>query len=206
MTTNFTVPQLKKRLLTGTFPAMVPLGAAAEMLGLTKSGLLRKAGTETSRLKLMSVTAEAGTVWNGVTAESLAEEVDYQENHRPRTAKLALQRLHALAMDGETSEYAAFMNDIGLSWRNPHHRGLTGELLGQISTNIYNRHQLLPSVLVVNKATQRPSEPFFQLGRDYGAYEPRNQSDSVFFETMKAKVFANANRAAVWKWRDELGV
>lgn len=205
MTTNFTVSELKQRLLAGAVPTMVPLGAAAEMLGLTKSGLLRKAGTETSRLKLMSITAAAGTVWNGVTVESLAEELDHQENHRPRTAKLALERLHTLAKAGETTEYGTFMADIGLSWRNPHHRGLTGELLGQLSMSVYDRHELLPSVLVVNKATQRPSEPFFQLGRDYGAYDSANQSDAEFFKTMKAKVIASAKRKEVWKWNNELG-
>lgn len=205
MNLHFSVLELKQKLLAGSFPAMVPLGAAAEMLGLTKSGLLRKAGMDTSRLKLMSITASTGTVWNGVTAESLAEELDYQENHRPRTAGLALQRLQALAKTSKTSEYGDFMNDIGLSWRHPHHRALTGQLLGQISSSIYDRYQLLPSVLVVNKASQRPSDPFFQLARDLHAYDPKKQTDTVFFETMKAKVFANANRSAVWAWQDELG-
>jgi hypothetical protein len=205
MTTHFTVFELKQRLLAGSVPTMVPLGAAAEMLGLTKSSLLRKAGTDSSRLKLMSITAAAGTVWNGVTADSLAEELDYQENHRPRTARLALQRLHALAKAGETSEYGEFMNDIGLSWRHPHHRALTGQLLGQISSAIYDRYKLLPSVLVVNKASQRPSEPFFQLARDLKAYAPQKQTEAVFFETMKAKVLASATRVAVWAWQDEFG-
>jgi len=206
MTAHFTVSELKQRLVAGTVPAMVPLGAAAEMLGLTKSSLLRKAATETSRLKLMSITAAAGTVWNGVTVESLAEELDYQENHRPRTARLVLQRLQALAKAGETAEYGEFMNDIGLSWRHPYHRALTGQLLGQISSSIYHRYQLLPSVLVVNKASQRPSEPFFQLSRDLKAYDPKKQADAVFFETMKAKVLASAKRVAVWAWQEELGI
>lgn len=205
MTTNYLVSELKQLVLKSAAPTMVPLGAAAEMLGLTKSGLLRKAGTGTSRLKLMSITAAAGTVWNGVTVESLAEELDHQENHRPRTAKSALERLHALAKAGETSEYSTFMADIGLSWQNPHHRGLTGQLLGQISISIFDRFKLLPSVLVVNKATQRPSEPFFQLGRDYGAYDPATHSDVDFFKTMKAKVIASAKRKDVWKWNEALG-
>lgn len=207
MSTNFTVDELKQRLRAGSIPAMVPLGAAAEMLGLTKSGLLRKAATETSRLKLMSITAAAGTVWNGVTIESLAEELDHQENHRPRTAKLALQRLYELAEAEETAEYAEFMSDIGLSWRHPHHRALTGQLLGWISTSVYSRHKLLPSVLVVNKATQRPSEPFFQLARDVKAYNSEKQSHLEFFETMKAKVFASAKgakRPKVWDWPDDM--
>lgn len=205
MVVHYSVSELKQELKSGTFPAMVPLGAAAEMLGLTKSTLLRKAGSETSVLELMSITAATGTVWNGVTAKSLAEELDHRENHRPRTARLALQRLQALAKAGQTSEYGDFMNDIGLNWRHPHHRALTGQLLGQISSSIYDRYKLLPSVLVVNKASQRPSDPFFQLARDLQAYDPKKQTDAVFFETMKAKVFANATRGAVWEWRDELG-
>ncbi|MGK5034511.1 hypothetical protein [Janthinobacterium sp. LB3P118] len=110
-----------------------------------------------------------------------------------------------MAKSGETSEYGAFMNGIGLNWRNSHHRGLTGEILGQIFTNIYDLYIFLPAVLVVNKASKRPSEPFFQLGRDYGAYNPKKQSDAVFFEMMKTKVFASAKRPAVWAWHDELG-
>ncbi len=97
------------------------------------------------------------------------------------------------------------MNDIGLSWRHPHHRALTGQLLGQISSAIYDRYKLLPSVLVVNKASQRPSEPFFQLARDLKAYAPQKQTEAVFFETMKAKVLASATRVSVWAWQDEFG-
>lgn len=109
-----------------------------------------------------------------------------------------------MAKSGETSEYGAFMNDIGLNWRNSHHRGLTGEILGQIFTNIYDRYIFLPAVLVVNKASKRPSEPFSNWAATMGPMTQKKQSDAVFFEMVKTKVFASAKRPAVWEW-DELG-
>ena len=199
------VAQLKTHIMDNTFTPMIPLGAAAEMLGLTKSGLLSKAGKENSRLELMSITSAAGTVWNGVTVESLLEEIDHQENHRPRAAQRALECLHELAIARKTAEYGEFMQEIGLTLQNPYHRRLIGELLGTISTNFHDRCGIMPSVLVVSKATGRPSDPFFQLSLDYGAYNKKEQSDAEYFEEMKEKVFDSAKRKNVWAWRKELG-
>jgi hypothetical protein len=153
----------------------------------------------------MSIVSESGTTWNGITVDSLQDEMDYQENHRPSVTKLALSQLHTLAQAEEASDYGTFMEQIGLSWRHPQHRALTGMILGKISTVLYDKYGILPSVLVVSKATQRPSDPFFQLAKDVGAYDRKKQTEQAFFEAMKAKVFASASRPAVWKWRDELG-
>lgn len=203
---KYTVAEIKKHLLAGTFPAYAPLGVSAEILGLTKSGLLRRAETETSRLRVISITSEMGTSWTGVTVESLAKEVDYQENHRARTTKAAFDLLHELVMTGETREYGEFMEAIGLAWRNPIHRKLTGAILGRISTVAYRRHGLLPSVLVVSKKTEKPSPAFFRFARDLGVYAgPGTQSENVFFEQTKTDVFASKKRAGVWKWREEYG-
>lgn len=199
MTKSLTVAELRPLILAGKFSGVLPHGAAAEMLGLSKGGLIRKLGTGNGRLKTVTITSASGTSWSGVTLESLAEELDFLENHRPRTLKLVKLRLRELAKAGAVSSYGDFMEDVGLNWRNPHHRALTGQLLGEVSETMWEQAKVMPSALVVNKSNQRPSSPFFELAEKIGAYDPTTQSDATFFELMKSKVFASARQAALWK-------
>lgn len=200
---TFTETDIRDRILAGqALPNLLPTAFAGHILGLTKSGVLRKVEAKSARLKLISFTAGDGTVWNGITAESLAEEVQYMKNHVPNTARLVLKQLHTLAKAGATANYGDFMAAIDLSWQNPNHRKLVGYLLGLVSERVGREHQLVLSVLVVNKLSQKPSDAFFQLAKDVGLFDPKAQKQGDFFIDMKDKVCASANSREVWAWHE----
>lgn len=197
MHTSLTVSEMLPLIRAGKFPGILPLAAAAELLSLTKSGLLRRIESGKTGLHLLTVTSEAGTVWNGVSLDSLAQELVQQERALPDTEQQFRQRLYALAKAREVSRYGDFMESAGLSWRNPQHRARTGHLLGIISEDMWAKHRLLPSVLVVNKANHRPSAAFFEMAEQLGAYQP-SQNAQQFVEDMTAQVFASAATPGIW--------
>lgn len=194
------ISEMKTQLIEGTFPGMIPLVAAAELLNVTKAGLLKKIKSGETGLQLISLKLESSQQRvRGVTPESLAAVLREEASQVLDIEKLALARLRELAAARETEEYAPFMQRVGLTWRNPHHRNFIGKVLGGLSRRICEERRaagdslIAVSVLVVLKATGMPNDSFFWfVENELEIPMARGVSQAVAFARLKQAVFKSA--------------
>lgn len=195
---ELTTQELKAQLIDGTFPGMIPMSAAAELLGMTKAGLMKKVRSETTRLELITLNLEGvDKQLRGVTPQSLSAELQGGASLTSKIEKQALARLRQLAAKRKTEEYAPFMERLGLTWRNPQHRKLVGEVLGELSRRICDERReagetpIAVSALVVLKSTGMPNESFFGFARNSLKLRPSITREATF-DAMKELIFDSA--------------
>ena len=169
--------------------SMVPLGVAQAVLACTRSAIIEKIKVGHLHGVLISVEDKN---YRGVTLASLLRVID-----TPRAEKLSdddarrivKDTLIRIAKDRNIRPviiYSKIMEPVGMTWRNPQHRGRIGQLLGELSESSYratsvNGHKgFLISAMVVQKGTGRPNAQFFCLARELGALGESEDEDDFW--------------------------
>lgn len=147
----------------GGTDAFIPVPMAANVLGVEPTTV--RAYLRSGLLAAMKIDAEDDE-WSGVSARSLIREVDAR---RLKIMALVDPMMRDLVqLGGQRVDYSTFMSRHGLSSRNPNHRLLTAQALGEVSTASWD-HEVLLTAQVVRRDNQLPSQPFFDLAVDLGA-------------------------------------
>lgn len=166
---------------------IVPSSYAAKILGKTLSNVddLLKNG------KLNACIIKDGNKkWKGITVQSL---LDYKNSIKEINTDTILYKLSNFAKKKETVYYSDFMEEIGLNYRNPHHRKEIGIISGKASKKTFldESKKFMISALIVNKTTNlanMPSKSFFLLAKELGAINDKD-SYSIFFKKQIKLIF-----------------
>ena len=188
---EFTGQQSTGRVKGASPDAYLPIPMAAAALGVEPTTVRRY--LKEGKLRPFDVThsAECGEEldrWAGVSAVSVQKMIEDRKREYQKLADRILPILEK--QKGRPIQYGELMEKVDLSWRNPHHRRITGEALGWgISERTLKERGFMLSALVVSKDTGRPNESFFWFGKSLGAVRP-NQDEISFWKSQMNKINA----------------
>ncbi len=67
-------------------------------------------------------------------------------------------------------------------------RGLVGEYLGYLSTRTYEQHGFMASALAVDSTERRPSESFYDLAQELGAFQNHDDREVFWIGQLNASI------------------
>ena len=102
--------------------------------------------------------------------------------------ELVHKRLKQVARSGQIIHYADLAPVAGLNMASKDDRAELGRILGEISTREHAEGHPMLSVVVVQAGTGRPSRGFFDLARQLGLHQGKD--DFSFFVEELRKVYA----------------
>lgn len=167
-----------------TILAFVPVSFAAEMINVKRSttnDLVRDK-------KLTKITIkEDGLKWAGIQIRSLLDYTKKRKNLIDTNLGEVRQILEKCAKGSAPIAYGALLAQIGMSYKNPQHRKIIGQILGKLSEETWEEHKFMLSVLAVNKSSGQPNDVFFELAEEFGAIdsEDEDECDEFFKDQLK---------------------
>ena len=132
--------------------AFVPMSLAAEEIGVKRSTVADLVRAKKLRKVVVS---ESSLRWSGVQALSLMDYLTNRESLESTSHCQALNILKEQARAGGLIAYGDLLIQLGMSHMNPYERGLIGAILGDISTQTWEKHGFMLSALAVFKGSQR---------------------------------------------------
>jgi len=168
--------------------AFVPMSLAAEEIGVKRSTVADLVRAKKLRKVVVS---ESSLRWSGVQALSLMDYLTNRESLESTSHCQALNILKEQARAGGLIAYGDLLIQLGMSHMNPYERGLIGAILGDISTQTWEKHGFMLSALAVFKGSQRPNAQFFALAEQLGATEDCGDEAlcEKFFQKQIRKIF-----------------
>lgn len=163
--------------------AGVPASLAAELLDMTRAAVIAKAKSgelEYARIDIQ----ERG--WRLILVSSLLKVLNEREAVGKKALPAVRKILKERAARGKTITYGELMAQIGMSWRNPHHRHNLGKLLGRLSEESQDEDGFMISTLAVLKNTGRPNEAFYDLAKQLRAMKANETSEDFWQRQVKA--------------------